>query len=145
MAFDPQFQALYDQRAAQGARPLYDMTLAEARAADPAAVQADAGAPEPVREVVEKSIPGPAGPLLVRIYRPVAVPGPSSVLVPAARRGRTVRPRLRDSDVPVESTRYPGVAHGFFAMAGALGAGSRALKQAAAYLRTAFAGDSTEA
>ncbi|MFJ7272656.1 alpha/beta hydrolase [Streptomyces sp. NPDC099050] len=81
MAFDPQLQALYDQRAAQGVRPLYDMTLAEARAADLAAVQADAGAPEPVREVFDESIPGPAGTLLVRVYRPEAGPGPLPVLV----------------------------------------------------------------
>lgn len=45
MPFDPQLQALYDQRAAQGVRPLYTMTLDEARAADLAAIQADAGTP----------------------------------------------------------------------------------------------------
>lgn len=80
MPFDPQFQALYDQRAAQGVRPLYTMTLDEARAADLASIQADAGTPEPVREVIDESIPGPAGPLPVRIYRPAAE-GPLPILV----------------------------------------------------------------
>ncbi|MGW2227106.1 alpha/beta hydrolase [Streptomyces formicae] len=80
MAFDPQLQALYDQRAEQGARPLYTMTLEEARAADLAAIQADSGTPEQVAEVTDESIPGPAGPLPVRVYRP-AGEGPLPVLV----------------------------------------------------------------
>ncbi|MFE0173460.1 alpha/beta hydrolase [Streptomyces sp. NPDC059002] len=315
MAFDPQLQALYDQRAAQGVRPLYTMSLAEARAADLAAIQADSGTPEPVAQVIDESIPGPAGPLPVRVYRP-AGEGPLPVLVyffgggwtlgsietsdaicrslanaagcltvavgyrlapehkfPAApqdclagvrwavehagrfggdparvavggdsaggnlaavvslmardaaapdilaqllvypntdyladtpsRRENTdpllfndksvqwywdnylaspedgvsplVSPlraadhsglpqalvitaeydplrdegeqyaeRLRESGVRVEATRYPGVAHGFFAMAGSLDAGRRAVEQAAAYLRTAFAGATTK-
>ncbi len=85
MAFDPQFQALYQARTGQDVRPLYTMTLAEARAADLAAIQADAGTPEPVAEVVNRFFPGPQGPLPVRIYRPTApegpAPGPLPVLV----------------------------------------------------------------
>lgn len=80
MPFDPQFQALYDQRSAQGVRPLYSMTLEEARAADLAAIQADAGEPEPVAEVIDATVPGPDGPLPIRVYRP-ASPGPLPVLV----------------------------------------------------------------
>jgi len=80
MPFDPQFQELYDRLAVQGVRPLYTMTLKEARAADLAAIQADAGTPEPVEEVIDASIPGPDGPLPVRIYRP-AGEGPLPVLV----------------------------------------------------------------
>ncbi|MGI5359255.1 alpha/beta hydrolase [Streptomyces sp. CA-252508] len=81
MDFDPQLQALYDRRAAEGAGPLYEMTLAEARAADLAAVRAGAGTPEPVREVFDELIPGPAGALPVRVYRPRADRGPLPVLV----------------------------------------------------------------
>ena len=70
MAFDPQFQALYTARTAADARPLYTMTLDEARAADLAAIQADSGTPEPVADVSERTIPGPEGPLPIRLYRP---------------------------------------------------------------------------
>ncbi|MFE6776309.1 alpha/beta hydrolase [Streptomyces sp. NPDC057702] len=80
MPLEPHTQALYDRRAAQAVRPLYTMTLAEARAADLAAVQADAGTPEPVEQVLDESITGPAGPLPVRLYRP-AGQGPLPVLV----------------------------------------------------------------
>jgi len=81
MAFDPQFQALYQARTGHDARPLYTMTLDEARAADLAAIQADAGTPEPVAEVVDRTFPGPGGPLPVRIYRPDGATGPLPVLV----------------------------------------------------------------
>ncbi|MEV1047514.1 alpha/beta hydrolase [Streptomyces sp. NPDC049916] len=80
MPFDPQLQELYDRRAAEDVRPLYTLTLEEARAADLAAVRADAGTPEQVRQVTDVSIPGPGGPLPVRIYRP-SDEGPLPVLV----------------------------------------------------------------
>ncbi|MET9530898.1 alpha/beta hydrolase [Streptomyces sp. NPDC006649] len=80
MSFDPQLQALYDRRAQQDVRPLYAMTLAEARAADLAAIRAGAGTPEPVARVIDTSMDGPAGPLPLRIYRPDAE-GPLPVLV----------------------------------------------------------------
>ncbi|MEU3734956.1 alpha/beta hydrolase [Streptomyces sp. NPDC033538] len=80
MRLDPQLQDLYDRRAEQRVRPLYTMTLAEARAADLATIQVGAGTPEPVQQVVDTSMPGPAGPLPVRVYRPSAE-GPLPVLV----------------------------------------------------------------
>ncbi|MGC5364864.1 alpha/beta hydrolase [Streptomyces sp. DT24] len=80
MTFDPQFRALYDERSTQDIRPLYTLSVEEARAADLAAVRADAGVPEPVEEVRDTTIPGPAGDLPVRIYRP-AGEGPLPVLV----------------------------------------------------------------
>ena len=52
--------------------PLYTLSLAEARAADLAAIRAASGSQEQVHEVVDVTIEGPATPLPVRIYRPSA-------------------------------------------------------------------------
>jgi acetyl esterase len=59
-----------DERAAGGVTPLYEMTLAQARAADLADIRAGAGTGEPVFEVTDRTFPGPDGELPVRIYRP---------------------------------------------------------------------------
>ncbi len=56
-----------------GVRPLYTLTLAEARAADLASVRAADGAREPVGQVIDTTAPGPEGPVPVRIYLPIAV------------------------------------------------------------------------
>jgi acetyl esterase len=69
---DPQVAALREQRLADGFVPLYEQTLAQARAADLADIQAAAGSPEQVASVRDEVLPGPAGPLPIRIYRPAA-------------------------------------------------------------------------
>ncbi|HLJ98746.1 MAG TPA: alpha/beta hydrolase [Streptosporangiaceae bacterium] len=79
MPLDPQLQALRDQRERDGVAPLYTMTLAQARAADLASIQAGGGAPEPVAEVRDLTIPGPGGDLPLRLYLP-ALGGPLPVL-----------------------------------------------------------------
>jgi len=76
---DPQLQALRDQRERDGVAPLYTMTLAQARAADLASIQAGGGAPEPVAEVRDLTVPGPGGDLPLRLYLP-ALGGPLPVL-----------------------------------------------------------------
>jgi acetyl esterase len=58
------------ERMARGATPLYEMTLAEARAADLADIRAGGGDVEPVFEVTDRTFPGPDGELPVRVYRP---------------------------------------------------------------------------
>jgi acetyl esterase len=72
MPLDPQVQAMRERRAAAGGRPLYAMTVAEARAEDLRAVLEGGGQPELVASVVDGHIPGPAGELPIRIYRPAA-------------------------------------------------------------------------
>jgi acetyl esterase len=47
--------------------------------------------------------------------------------------------RLADAGVPTTVTRYPGMVHGFFAMAGTVDGGKAAIGQAAGQLRTWFA------
>ncbi|MGF1426888.1 alpha/beta hydrolase [Kitasatospora sp. LaBMicrA B282] len=80
MPLHPQVQALRARRAAAAAPPLYELTVDQARAADLAAVLAEAGEPEPVARVTESAVPGPGGPLPLRIYR-AAGSGPQPVLL----------------------------------------------------------------
>ncbi|GAA2093191.1 alpha/beta hydrolase [Streptomyces albiaxialis] len=70
MPLDPQVEALRAARTAAAAPPLYTMSLDEARAADRADALASGGDPEPVGEVTDTAMPGPGGPLPLRIFRP---------------------------------------------------------------------------
>jgi acetyl esterase len=49
--------------------------------------------------------------------------------------GEAYARRLRAAGVPVLASRYPGMVHGFFAMAGVLDGGRRARAEVAGYLR----------
>lgn len=80
MPLDPTLEALRAPRAEGGHRPLYAMSLAEARAADLAAIQESAGTPEHVHQVTDTEFPGPDGVLPARVYAPDAA-GPLPVLV----------------------------------------------------------------
>jgi acetyl esterase len=70
MPLDPAVQAMRERRRRDQVPPLYTLSISEAREADLAAIQADAGDPEPVYRIVDRTLPGPAGRLPVRIYRP---------------------------------------------------------------------------
>lgn len=80
MPLHPQLQALRAQRVATAMTPLYEMSVEQARAADLAAIQAEAGTPEPVARVQDQTISGPTGDIPIRVYA-VADPGPLPVLV----------------------------------------------------------------
>ncbi|GAA3463587.1 alpha/beta hydrolase [Saccharothrix longispora] len=81
MPLDPTLRAMRDDAVAAGVRPLYELSIEEARAADLAAIRAAAGAGEPVRHVTDRHVPGPGGDLPIRVYRPVdtAEPLPTAV------------------------------------------------------------------
>jgi len=67
---DPQARALIERIAAAGAAPLYTLAAPEARRAYRESRAALAAAPAHVEEIRELSIPGPAGALGARLYRP---------------------------------------------------------------------------
>jgi acetyl esterase len=70
MPLHPQVQAMRDRLERDKVPNLYTLGIEEARAADVRGAIATAGAAEPVAEIRELSIPGPAGPLAARMYRP---------------------------------------------------------------------------
>jgi len=71
MPLDPQVRAFLDQLAQLGDIKLHELPVPQAREAMEAmgAMRAT-GEPEAVAEVVDRAIPGPAGEIPVRIYRP---------------------------------------------------------------------------
>lgn len=70
MTLDPQIAAIIEDLDS-GFPPVHTMTGEQARAAIRARVSAPSE-PEPVASVVDRVIPGPDGPLTVRVYRPAA-------------------------------------------------------------------------
>ncbi len=79
MPLDPQVQALLVELASRDKPPRSAMTIAEARQAALDATEFH-GEHEPVASVSERSIPSPATPLALRVYRPAGT-GPFPVLM----------------------------------------------------------------
>src|SRR5207302_41717 len=79
MPLDPQARAILDQFAAMNVPPLHQMPVAQARELMLGMV-AFGGPPEAVARVEDRSVPGPAGDVPVRIYTPAGTP-PFPVLV----------------------------------------------------------------
>jgi acetyl esterase len=69
MPLDPQAHAVLQQLTPPGARPLQSLSVAEARQTMEV-FAAFGGAPEPVHQVKDRTFPGPAGDIPVRIYTP---------------------------------------------------------------------------
>jgi acetyl esterase len=80
MPFHPQVQEIRDRLERDQVPNLYTLSIEDAREADVKATVAGAGHEVPVASVTEREIPGPAGPLRIRIYQP-DVPGPWPVLM----------------------------------------------------------------
>lgn len=80
MPLDPQLQAIRDRLERDNVPSLRTLPIAEARAADLAAVLAGAGQAEPVGRVADQLIPGPGGELKARVFWPSGR-GPWPVLV----------------------------------------------------------------
>jgi acetyl esterase len=72
MPLDPQIEAMRERRIRAATPQLYTLSLAEARAADLAAIQAEAGDPEPVYEVTDQLLPLAGRKIPIRVYRPRA-------------------------------------------------------------------------
>ncbi len=72
MAVDPQVQTILDGLAAAEAPPLTEQSPQQVR--DSFALMAALGVPEEVASVEDSTVPGPAGDIAVRIYRPSDAP-----------------------------------------------------------------------
>ena len=77
MPVDPQIQQVIDALTALDFAPVHLQTPDEARAQYVRMVEARGIVPAPVGSIEEQAIPGPAGELPVRIYRPNSAVGPS--------------------------------------------------------------------
>jgi acetyl esterase len=80
MPLDPQAQQLLEQMASAGAPPLHTLSPVEARQATATMFRVPPERQEPVARIENRTIPGPAGAIPVRIYTP-AGNGPFPVLV----------------------------------------------------------------
>jgi acetyl esterase len=74
----PQAEALRREQLAAGVRPVHELSVAEARAAELA--QLELAPAERVAEVTDRTLPGPAGAIPIRLYVPEAA-GPLPTLV----------------------------------------------------------------
>jgi acetyl esterase len=77
---DPQMKAVLEQAAATGGKPFHTMSPAEARAAIDTMFAAFRGTPVEVHKIENRNIPGPDGPIPIRIYTP-AGSGPFGALI----------------------------------------------------------------
>lgn len=72
MGLHPEVSNFMDMVAATGLPPVSELSVPEARERIRTGVALFGGAPEPVAGVEDRTIPGPAGPIPIRVYRPAA-------------------------------------------------------------------------
>lgn len=72
MPIDPQVQTILDGLASADAPPLTEQSVEQVRAS--MTLMGQLGTDDPVGEVEDSTVPGPAGPIPVRIYRPAPAP-----------------------------------------------------------------------
>lgn len=72
MPLDPTYVKVRDYRVATGFTPLYTMSVDEARKADAETEAEDWDWHDHPEEVFDREIPGPAGPVTIRVYRPAS-------------------------------------------------------------------------
>ena len=77
---DPQIKTLLQEMAKQGITPLSTLTAEQAREMKNPAFIGLGGPPEPVQKITNRTIPGPAGGIPIRIYQPQGN-GPFPILV----------------------------------------------------------------
>ena len=80
MPLDPQARLVIEQMAAAGIQPAHRLSVEGARAALEARAALQAAAAEPVARIEERTLPGPGGPLRLRLYYPTEA-GPLPVVV----------------------------------------------------------------
>jgi len=98
MPLHPKAKELLEQFAASGIPPLGTLPVAETRALYDSGNVALTGPPEPLAEVDDRRIPGPAGEIPIRIYAPQATgPLPSTI---GSRRRASSQPRPRTAMPP---------------------------------------------
>lgn len=100
MSLDPQTKRVLEAAAAVGVPDYSTLTPAEARVAHLQTLR-QAGPPEDVHSVVERSVPGPAGDLRVRVYRPRAGGGMAGLVY--FHGGGWVVGTLDTADVPLRA------------------------------------------
>jgi acetyl esterase/lipase len=76
---DPRLQVL--ARRARRRTPLHHLSPAEARRATSAMLAALDGRPRPMQRILRRAVPGPAGPIPVRVYQPPGLDGPRPLLL----------------------------------------------------------------
>jgi acetyl esterase len=80
-ALDPQARAFLARLRSANRPPFSRLTPAQARSASAALTALMGGPPEPLARVLDRSIPGPRGPIPIRIYTPHGATEPAPVLV----------------------------------------------------------------